>query len=201
MTFSVLEIQLLRRRVEKVFPVDTVDVSLIVFLECTITPLLVACLLHIDPCGLYCSRLNLWIDPHHARTTPMCTHAHARTHTHTHTRMRTHTRTHAHTHTHTHTHTPGMFACFGFLSLYLSGKLQCFRPAGRGQAWRLCAAVVVPLLAACVVGISRIQDHKHHWEGNGFTSEREILRIAKSEICNLRLVVILHRCSCWRRNR
>ena len=75
---------------------------------------------------------------------------------------------HLHTFTPSHPHShllSGMFACFGFLSLYLSGKLHCFRPAGRGQAWRLCAAIVVPLLAACVVGISRIQDHKHHWEG------------------------------------
>ena len=58
----------------------------------------------------------------------------------------------------------GVFCFSGFLSLYLSGKLQIFRPPGRGQAWKLCV-VLAPLMAACVVATTRIQDYKHHWEG------------------------------------
>lgn len=59
---------------------------------------------------------------------------------------------------------PGAFCCAGFLTLYLSGKLQIFRPPGRGQAWRLCV-VMAPLLTACTASLTRIQDNKHHWEG------------------------------------
>ena len=58
----------------------------------------------------------------------------------------------------------GMFACFGYLSLYLCGKLHCFRPAGKSQAWRLCF-VLTPLVVATLVGLTRIQDFRHHWEG------------------------------------
>ena len=57
-----------------------------------------------------------------------------------------------------------MFAGFGFLSLYLAGKLQCFTTGGRTQSWRV-IVVVAPLLSAAVVGISRTQDNRHHWEG------------------------------------
>ncbi|XP_064382355.1 phospholipid phosphatase 5-like [Halichondria panicea] len=60
-------------------------------------------------------------------------------------------------------HSGWIFACFGFLCLYLGAKLQCCRPAGRSQGWRLCA-MVTPVVAACVVAITRIQDHKHHTE-------------------------------------
>ena len=61
-----------------------------------------------------------------------------------------------------------MFSCFGFLSLYLCGKLHCFRPAGRAQAWRLCS-VLTPLVAATLVGLTRMQDFRHHWEGKALT--------------------------------
>lgn len=57
----------------------------------------------------------------------------------------------------------GFFCCFGYLSLYLCGKLQCFQQGGRGKSWRLCV-VAVPLLAATTVGASRIHDNMHHWE-------------------------------------
>lgn len=60
-------------------------------------------------------------------------------------------------------HTGWSFCCSGFLALYLSGKLQIFRPPGRGQAWRLCV-VLAPLLVACTASLTRIQDYKHHWE-------------------------------------
>ncbi len=59
----------------------------------------------------------------------------------------------------------GMFAGFFYLSLYLAGKLQCFCFSGKTHAWRL-LVVMTPLVAGCVVGISRIQDNRHHWEGN-----------------------------------
>lgn len=57
-----------------------------------------------------------------------------------------------------------MFAGFGYLSLYLAGKLHCFSAEGRSQSWRL-ITVLTPLISAAVVGISRIQDNMHHWEG------------------------------------
>lgn len=65
---------------------------------------------------------------------------------------------------HMYIHNTGIFSCFGFLSLYLGAKLQCCRPAGRSQGWRLCA-VITPLMAAFLVAITRLQDHKHHVEG------------------------------------
>ena len=58
----------------------------------------------------------------------------------------------------------GIFACFTFLSLYLLGKLQCLGAGGRGEGWRLCLALT-PLMAATLVGLSRLQDCKHHWDG------------------------------------
>ncbi|CAI8033160.1 Phospholipid phosphatase 5 [Geodia barretti] len=60
-------------------------------------------------------------------------------------------------------HSAWAFSCGGFLSLYLSGKLHLFGPQGRGQAWRLCA-FLTPLLTSCVASLTRLQDHKHHWE-------------------------------------
>ena len=57
----------------------------------------------------------------------------------------------------------GFFCCFGYLSLYLCGKLQCFVQEGRGKSWRLCVAMV-PLMAATGVGVSRIHDNMHHWD-------------------------------------
>jgi len=53
-------------------------------------------------------------------------------------------------------------AGLGFLTLYLYGKLGCFR---RGPSeTRLGAWVVatVPAFAACVIGASRVADNKHH---------------------------------------
>lgn len=60
-------------------------------------------------------------------------------------------------------HSGWMFAGFGYLSLYLAGKLHCFTVEGRSQSWRL-IMVLTPLISAAVVGISRIQDNMHHWE-------------------------------------
>jgi cytochrome bd-type quinol oxidase subunit 2 len=56
-----------------------------------------------------------------------------------------------------------MFAAFGYLALYLAGKLQCFTQEGRSQSWRL-LAILTPMIASLAVAISRIQDYRHHWE-------------------------------------
>jgi membrane-associated phospholipid phosphatase len=48
-----------------------------------------------------------------------------------------------------------------FLSLYLAGKFQLFN--GRGHVAKV-AFVFIPLLAALLVGISRVNDYWHHWQ-------------------------------------
>lgn len=55
----------------------------------------------------------------------------------------------------------GSFAGLGFLSLYLSGKIKCFDR--RGHVAKLCI-LFLPLLAACLVAISRVDDYWHHWQ-------------------------------------
>lgn len=56
---------------------------------------------------------------------------------------------------------PGSFAGLGFLSLYLAGKIKAFDR--QGHVAKLCI-VVLPLLLASLVGISRVDDYRHHWE-------------------------------------
>lgn len=56
---------------------------------------------------------------------------------------------------------PGSFAGLGFLSLYLSGKIKAFDR--QGHVAKLCI-VILPLLLASLVGISRVDDYRHHWE-------------------------------------
>ncbi|GMN38647.1 hypothetical protein TIFTF001_007878 [Ficus carica] len=58
-------------------------------------------------------------------------------------------------------HTSWSFAGLGFLSLYLSGKIQAFDR--RGHVAKLCI-VFLPLLVASLVGISRVDDYWHHWQ-------------------------------------
>ncbi|XP_065848460.1 lipid phosphate phosphatase 2-like isoform X2 [Euphorbia lathyris] len=58
-------------------------------------------------------------------------------------------------------HTSWSFAGLGFLSLYLSGKIQAFDR--KGHVAKLCI-VFLPLLSACLVGISRVDDYWHHWQ-------------------------------------
>ncbi|XP_058738118.1 lipid phosphate phosphatase 2-like [Vicia villosa] len=58
-------------------------------------------------------------------------------------------------------HTSWSFAGLGFLSLYLSGKVKVFDR--KGHVAKLCI-VFFPLLAACLVGISRVDDYWHHWQ-------------------------------------
>lgn len=56
---------------------------------------------------------------------------------------------------------PGSFAGLVFLSLYLSGKIKVFDR--QGHVAKLCI-MILPLLIASLVGISRIDDYRHHWE-------------------------------------
>ncbi|CAM0149389.1 unnamed protein product [Urochloa decumbens] len=58
-------------------------------------------------------------------------------------------------------HTSWSFAGLGFLSLYLSGKIKAFNR--QGHVAKLCI-VILPLLLASLVGISRVDDYRHHWE-------------------------------------
>ncbi|CAM8948184.1 unnamed protein product [Rhodiola kirilowii] len=58
-------------------------------------------------------------------------------------------------------HTSWSFAGLGFLSMYLSGKLEAFN--GKGHIAKLCL-VFLPLLAASLVGVSRVDDYWHHWQ-------------------------------------
>ncbi|XP_022133767.1 lipid phosphate phosphatase 2-like isoform X2 [Momordica charantia] len=58
-------------------------------------------------------------------------------------------------------HTSWSFAGLGFLSLYLSGKIQVFDQ--RGHIAKLCI-VFLPLLFAALVGVSRVDDYWHHWQ-------------------------------------
>ncbi|XP_042387137.1 lipid phosphate phosphatase 2-like [Zingiber officinale] len=58
-------------------------------------------------------------------------------------------------------HSSWSFAGLGFLSWYLAGKLKAFD--GRGHVAKLCI-VFLPLLAAALVAISRVDDYWHHWQ-------------------------------------
>ncbi|KAK2981485.1 hypothetical protein RJ640_021926 [Escallonia rubra] len=58
-------------------------------------------------------------------------------------------------------HASWSFAGLGFLSLYLSGKIKAFDR--RGHVAKLCL-VFLPLLAASLVAVSRVDDYWHHWQ-------------------------------------
>ncbi|KAG6715126.1 lipid phosphate phosphatase 2-like isoform X2 [Carya illinoinensis] len=58
-------------------------------------------------------------------------------------------------------HASWSFAGLGFLSLYLSGKIEVFDR--KGHVAKLCI-VILPLLVASLVGISRVDDYWHHWQ-------------------------------------
>ncbi|XVF84726.1 hypothetical protein PTKIN_Ptkin17bG0061500 [Pterospermum kingtungense] len=57
-------------------------------------------------------------------------------------------------------HASWSFAGLGFLSLYLSGKVKVFDR--KGHIAKLCISFL-PLLAASLVAISRVDDYWHHW--------------------------------------
>ncbi|XP_007044212.2 PREDICTED: lipid phosphate phosphatase 2 isoform X3 [Theobroma cacao] len=57
-------------------------------------------------------------------------------------------------------HASWSFAGLGYLSLYLSGKIKVFNR--EGHIARLCI-IFLPLLAASLVAVSRVDDYWHHW--------------------------------------
>ncbi|KAJ8480036.1 hypothetical protein OPV22_023763 [Ensete ventricosum] len=57
-------------------------------------------------------------------------------------------------------HASWSFAGLGFFSWYLAGKIQAFDR--RGHIAKLCL-VFLPLLVACMVSISLVNDYLHHW--------------------------------------
>ncbi|GAB2226625.1 hypothetical protein Droror1_Dr00022438 [Drosera rotundifolia] len=58
-------------------------------------------------------------------------------------------------------HSSWSFAGLGFLSLYLAGKIKAFNR--QGHVAKLCI-VFLPLLAAALVAVSRVDDYWHHWQ-------------------------------------
>jgi len=58
-------------------------------------------------------------------------------------------------------HASGCFAGLGFLSWYLAGKIKAFDR--RGHVAKLCI-VLLPLLLASMVAVSRVSDYWHHWQ-------------------------------------
>ncbi|XP_017222188.2 putative lipid phosphate phosphatase 3, chloroplastic isoform X1 [Daucus carota subsp. sativus] len=58
-------------------------------------------------------------------------------------------------------HASWSFAGLGFLSLYLAGKLKAFDQ--KGNVAKICI-VLLPLLAAALVCVSRVDDYWHHWQ-------------------------------------
>ncbi|KAJ4838964.1 Lipid phosphate phosphatase 2 [Turnera subulata] len=57
-------------------------------------------------------------------------------------------------------HTSWSFAGLTYLAWYLSGKIRAFDR--RGHIAKLCL-VVIPILLAVFIGISRVDDYWHHW--------------------------------------
>ncbi|KAJ6811679.1 putative lipid phosphate phosphatase 2 [Iris pallida] len=58
-------------------------------------------------------------------------------------------------------HSSWSFAGLGFLAWYLAGKIRVFDQ--RGHVAKLCL-IFLPLLAASLVAISRVDDYWHHWQ-------------------------------------
>ncbi|ESW18816.1 hypothetical protein PHAVU_006G072700 [Phaseolus vulgaris] len=78
-------------------------------------------------------------------------------------------------------HTSWSFAGLGFLSWYLSGKIRVFDR--RGHIGKLCL-VLLPLLIAALVGITRVDDYWHHWTD---VFAGGIIGLVVSSICYLLL--------------
>ncbi|KAG0613024.1 hypothetical protein M758_6G070600 [Ceratodon purpureus] len=57
-------------------------------------------------------------------------------------------------------HTSWSFAGLGYLAMYMGGKLGVFDH--RGHSWKL-FPVILPLLGATFVAITRVDDYWHHW--------------------------------------
>ncbi|KAK3031564.1 hypothetical protein RJ639_036363, partial [Escallonia herrerae] len=73
----------------------------------------------------------------------------------------------------------GSFAGLGFLAWYLAGKIRVFDR--RGHVAKLCY-VLLPLLVAALVGVSRVDDYWHHWQ-DVFTGG--LLGMAVASFCYL----------------
>ncbi|KAH7686200.1 diacylglycerol diphosphate phosphatase / phosphatidate phosphatase protein [Dioscorea alata] len=58
-------------------------------------------------------------------------------------------------------HSSWSFAGLGFLAWYLAGKIRAFDR--KGHVAKLCI-VVLPILVAALVAISRVDDYWHHWQ-------------------------------------
>ncbi|XP_044960248.1 lipid phosphate phosphatase 2-like isoform X3 [Hordeum vulgare subsp. vulgare] len=58
-------------------------------------------------------------------------------------------------------HSSWSFAGLGFLTWYLTGKIAVFDR--KGHIAKLCI-IVLPLLAAALVAVSRVDDYWHHWQ-------------------------------------
>ncbi|KAL3640420.1 putative lipid phosphate phosphatase 3, chloroplastic [Castilleja foliolosa] len=89
-------------------------------------------------------------------------------------------------------HTSWSFAGLGFLSLYLSGKIKVFDR--RGHIAKLCV-VVLPLLMAALVAISRVDDYWHHWQ-DVFTGG--LLGLVITTVCYLQFFPPPYHVDGWR---
>ncbi|PHU17931.1 Lipid phosphate phosphatase 1 [Capsicum chinense] len=88
-------------------------------------------------------------------------------------------------------HTSWSFAGLAFLSWYLCGKVKAFDR--RGHAAKLCI-VLLPLLFAALVGISRIDDYWHHWT-DVFTGS--IIGTTVASLCYLLFFPFPHDINGW----
>ncbi|XP_063939903.1 putative lipid phosphate phosphatase 3, chloroplastic [Daucus carota subsp. sativus] len=77
-------------------------------------------------------------------------------------------------------HASWSFAGLGFLSLYLAGKLKAFDE--KGNVAKICT-VLLPLLVAALVCVSRVDDYWHHWQ-DVFAGDSWV-RLVMATICYL----------------
>lgn len=66
-------------------------------------------------------------------------------------------------------HASFAFCSMVFVSLYLSGKLQVFNSNKRGDTLRL-TIVLIPIMAATAIAISRTCDYHHHYSGKNIVN-------------------------------
>ncbi|KAI4350964.1 hypothetical protein L6164_005366 [Bauhinia variegata] len=88
-------------------------------------------------------------------------------------------------------HTSWSFAGLGFLAWYLSGKTRLFDR--RGHIGKLCI-VLLPLLLAGLVGISRVDDYRHHWQD---VLTGGLIGMIVSSICYLLVFPFPHQPGGW----